>query len=374
MQNITEFVELLVCPETKLKLRLCTSVEAEKQMHGRLSPLRKTFQDMRVSSPPFGVTPYVLLREDLRCAYPVVDSVPILLVPEMLATEDQQRSFDLRDPKYAEAYEEMAHYNEVATKEAQGILDSESFRVVEPVLEASRNEIASFPSPKRVWLDATYDCAAQWDTYQHIGPLPGKRVIQLGGKGAHAVKFLLGGADEAWTITPMLGEARSAFALAQAVGVADRLRCVVAVAEELPLVSSSFDALYSGGCIHHMAMALAIPEAARVLKPGGRFAAADPWKTPLHTIGTKILGKREASVYCRPLTEERVEPIRRAFGTSAVIQHGTLMRYPLLALNKFGISSKLSTAWHLNRIDDALCSLIPGCRRMGGSVALLGTK
>ena len=52
-----------------------------------------------------------------------------------------------------------------------------------------------------------------------------------------------------------------------------------------------------------MTTELAMPEIARVLKPGGRFSAMDPWRAPLYAIGTKILGKREVNVYCRPLTQ-----------------------------------------------------------------------
>ena len=33
-----------------------------------------------------------------------------------------------------------------------------------------------------------------------------KRVLQVGGSGSHAVKFLVAGAAEAWLITPMHGE------------------------------------------------------------------------------------------------------------------------------------------------------------------------
>ncbi len=44
-----------------------------------------------------------------------------------------------------------------------------------------------------------------------------------------------------------------------------------------------------------MTTEVAMPEIARVLKPGGKFACNDPWRAPLYGIGTKILGKREKS-------------------------------------------------------------------------------
>jgi hypothetical protein len=314
------------------------------------------------------------MRADGKLAYPIVEDVPILLAPEALGSKQHQRAFNLDDPRYAEAYLEMKFYNEVASDEARNIRAAESFQLVQPVLEASEFERQSFPEPRSIWLDATYDCAAQWDAYRHLAPLPGKRVMQLGGKGIHAVKLLLGGAAEAWVVTPMLGEIRCAIALAEAAGVAKRLRSAVSVGEELPFADNSFDGIYCGGCLHHMQTEIALPEISRVLTPGGAFAAVEPWKAPLYTLGTSILGKRERGAFCRPLTKARVAPLEDAFTDNAIIQHGTLTRYPLLALAKLGLASSMETVWRMNRIDDALCSLLPGFRRMGSSVVCLGRK
>src|SRR5690606_33674889 len=118
----------------------------------------------------------------------------------------------------------------------------------------------------------------------------------------------LGGAAEAWVVTPMLGEIRCAMALAEAAGVSDRLRSAVAVGEELPFAAESFDGIYCGGCLHHMQTEIALPEISRVLAPGGAFAAVEPWRAPLYAIGTRIFGKRERGAFCRPLTRERVAP------------------------------------------------------------------
>ena len=175
-------------------------------------------------------------------------------------------------------------------------------------------------------------------------------------------------------LTPMLGEIYCSIALAKEAGVFDRLRCVVGVAEEIPLADNTFDAIYSGGCVHHMTTELAMPEIARVLKPGGRFSCMDPWRAPLYAIGTKVLGKREVNVFCRPLTQARVAPLFTSFGQAKKEQYGTLTRYPVLALSKFGISVPFRMMWQLYRIDDAVCSCIPGMRGFGSSVALFGTK
>jgi uncharacterized protein YbaR (Trm112 family)/SAM-dependent methyltransferase len=374
LDYLREVSAALVCPETKVALELCRIEEAEERARTPLVARADALNTKGKLRKPVGRTPWVLIREDRASAYPVVDGIPILLVPEALKAADRQRAADLTQARYAEAYEEMDFYNAVADEEARRIAGSESDAVIAPAIGISQAEKDAFPHPRGRWIDAVYDCAAEWDAYQHLSPIRSKRVVQLGGKGGHAAKFLLAGASEGWTVTPMLGEALCARALADRAGIGDRLRCVVAIAEELPFRSETVDAIYSGGCLHHMQTAMALPEAARVLREGGKFAAVDPWRAPLYALGTKVLGKREPGVYCRPLTKARVEPLWGAFGKARVVQHGTLTRYPLLALSKFGVSCSLSVAWYCMQADDAVCSLLPGLRRMGSSVAVLGSK
>jgi uncharacterized protein YbaR (Trm112 family) len=289
----------LVCPKTKMRLALSTREAVEAKMGHRLAPLR--------GSSSFEAYAEVLLREDCQAAYPLSAGTPVLLVPEMLGKEGTSPDCDLGDPRYAEAYEEMDHYNTVATREAEHIRDSNTYASVERVHRTRDGQPPYFPNPIKAWLDATYDCAAQWDAYRHIAPLKGKRILQLGGKGIHAVKFLIGGAAEAWLATPMIGELRCATALAREFGVADRLGCVVAIGEELPFASNLFDGVYCGGCLHHRVVDLTSKEVERVLCEGGRFAAVEPWRAPLYAVGTRVFGKREKAVHCRPLTRERVK-------------------------------------------------------------------
>lgn len=368
--NLTEF---LVCPETKQRINLCTLAEAEIKTKKKLAAVRKYPHNNDPT--PIGPTSFVLIREDGLYGYPIINNIPIMLFPEILGCKDYQQKFDLSNPIYAEAYEEMAHYNKVAIQESENIENSESYKIIQPIFAASQENRNSFPKPKDLWLDAVYDCVGQWDAYNHMAPITGKRVLQIGGKGIHAVKFLLAGAEEAWVLSPMLGEMYCAIALSKIVGVSNRLHCVVAVAERLPFQDNYFDAVYSGGCVHHMVTAFALPEIARVLCRGGKFSAVDPWNTPLHAFGTRLLGKREKNVHCRPLDEVRIEPFLNAFTESRVAHHGALFRYPLLALEKFGLSVSLKKSLFFANIDDSLSSICPTMRdRFGGSVALLGVK
>ena len=240
-------------------------------------------------------------------------------------------------------------------------------------LAATDAERESFPDPWERWVDTVHDSAAEWEAYKHLGDLKGRRVLQLGGSGTHAIKFAMAGAAESWLITPMHGEAAIARGLAESAGVGEQFRCVVAIAEELPIKPDTFDGVFAGGCLHHMQTELAFPEAARVLKRGGRFSAVEPWRAPLYAVGTKVLGKRE-DAYCTPLTQKRIEPMNKAFSGSTLVQHGTITRYFFLGLGKFGINVSKTIPWYVGKVDDAVCSILPGMRSMGSSIAVLGEK
>jgi uncharacterized protein YbaR (Trm112 family)/SAM-dependent methyltransferase len=368
--------DVLVCPLTKRSLHEFGLEEAERSISGGTKFVTRAEQ--RVA--PIGRTPRVLVRDDGGCAYPIVDGVPVLLAPEMLMQPDRIQSFDLSSPQYAEAYEEMNYYSSVGGAAVkvieEGLETADERRTTFPelarALGARESARASFPHPREIWIDDRFEGAAQWEGYVHLSPVAGKRVLQLGGDGRHAVKFLAAGAKEAIVVSPMLGELSFARALARHARVADRLRTVAGVAEEIPLRSETVDVIWAGGCVHHMVTELALPEIARILRPGGKFASIEPWRAPFYGIGTKILGKREP-VYCRPMTAARVEPLFAAFDEARVLHHGTLTRYALIALARLGYSVKISTAWKINAIDDFVCSFVPPLRRMGSSVALLGS-
>jgi len=136
VEKVWESTDLLVCPKTKQKLHLCTLAEAETKIGGRLSPGRRSSGPESAAPKPVGATSRVLLREDCRCSYPVVDEIPVLMMPEILLAEGERREIDLRDPRYAETYTDMEHYNDVAAQEVQNITSSETYAVFAPVLKS----------------------------------------------------------------------------------------------------------------------------------------------------------------------------------------------------------------------------------------------
>ena len=197
------------CPQTKLPLRAMSLDDAKAAMaSAELVP--RTNREPE----PFGVTATLMVRSDNACAYPVVDGIPILLAPEQITPASRPLAWDLKDVKYAEAYEEMTFYNQVAKDEAANIRAAEAYRMIEPVLRLPSEERGTFPEPKEVWIDCVPDCKAQYEASKYLGDIKGKRILQLGGKGIHATKFLLAGAAEAWVMTPMLGEVYCSTALA----------------------------------------------------------------------------------------------------------------------------------------------------------------
>jgi len=305
------------------------------------------------------------LRDDQNVAYPIFQGIPVLMTPEGL--ELHSPSHDMNDPRWEEAYEERDHYNATALSAADSAIGLNLIRTLTTLSMLAKEGSLN----RETWVDAPYDAIAQLEAFQHLGPIEGKRIAQLGGSGQQALKFLLAGASEAWLITPMIGEALFASRLATTLGIESRLRCVVAVAEQLPITDGYLDAIYSGGCLHHMVTGVASVQINRVLSAGGRFAAVEPWETPLHKIGTRLIGKREKNVHCRPLTSERVRPIAEIFDSFEVTHHGPLLRYGALGYRKIsGRDMSETRGLQLTRLDDRL----PIASRFGGSVAVLASK
>ncbi len=314
----------------------------------------------------------VAASSDLTEIYPMVDDIPILLLPERLSTRGcTDREDLLESPAFAEAYSEMEYYNSTANKATASVRDTWEFELLNSLL-VHRDSVEPFPGPS--WLNAKYDLVSQHDAYRALGVVEGLTVMQCGGKGLHALKLLIAGARQALLLTPMLGEAQFARSLAGELGMADRLTAAVGVAEYLPVATGSLDRIFAGSSAHHFYFPKAAPELHRCLGVGGRFAANDPYRAPLHTAGTKILGKREPGVACKPIDKARLESFCEFFeGDSYSRLSGVFFRYPLLALQKAGIEFSQQRMQRLSDIDDRVASLTR-TRRFGSSVAITGTK
>jgi SAM-dependent methyltransferase/uncharacterized protein YbaR (Trm112 family) len=315
---------------------------------------------------------------DGETAYPIVEGFPTLLWPD--AFTQAPATIDIRDPRYCEAYAEMAHYNPIARAMAQNVRASDAYMTLARIQQKCAPE--SFPEPPQLWMDkGSFEMASRTNGYRYIAPLEGKIALNIGGIGRDAIRFILAGAAQAILVTPMIGEALFAWALAAELGVQERLSCVLGVGEELPLLDHSVDVISSHGCMHHMQLDIALAEYERVLQPGGKFIATDPWRAPLYGLGTTVLGKREQqllkrnqSVFCRPITAERLASLPLHFPEHVVENHGPLLRYPLIALSKFGVRFSQSSLWELAALDDRLGSAMGLKPHWGSSLLFGGTK
>ena len=366
---LSDFLDLLVCPHTGGELEI---VPGDIQY--------KTIERSGKDVLPIGCTENILKVIGADCAYPIIEDMPVLLAPELLAKKSSTTKFekvDLNDLRYAEAYEEMSVYNKICDSLVEkAVATGDDRELCEPMgaiaTELNFDEY-TFPYPEDVWVDAKHDGLSQLEAYAYLAPLTGKVFVQLGGSGSHAIKALLAGAKKAFLLTPMIGEARVARYLAKKYGVEDKFGCVIGIGEEIPFTSESVDVVYSGGCFHHMRTDYTAKELHRILKSGGKFSGVDPWKTPLHTIGTKLIGKREKSVFCKPINPERLQPMKDTFVDLKVINHGPILRYLFLALDKFGVRFSVGTMLKICSIDEKIAR-ISKTTKFGGSLLLAGTK
>jgi ubiquinone/menaquinone biosynthesis C-methylase UbiE len=103
-----------------------------------------------------------------------------------------------------------------------------------------------------------------------------KRVLEYGcGTGSAAFDIgRLGGRAVGIDISPVA--ISLATKQAQEQGIADNVEFVVMNAEKLQFPDASFDRVCGSGIIHHLDIGRALPEIARVLRPGGRAVFTEP--------------------------------------------------------------------------------------------------
>jgi hypothetical protein len=108
-----------------------------------------------------------------------------------------------------------------------------------------------------------------------------------------------------------------------------------------------------------MASEAALPELRRILASSGGFCGHEPWRSRLYSFGTRIFGKREhglfersKSIFCQPFTSERLRPLAENFPSHLIQNHGPLLRYPMIVLQKFDLWLSLTAMNKIAQIDD----------------------
>jgi hypothetical protein len=138
----------------------------------------------------------VLVCDETKKAYPIVDEVPILIEPEALSCDRSVQNIDITNEKYAESYQESEHYNTVAKKSIGNVESSSAYTDLRSALAATKQDCKSFPYPIDVWIGqkAVASSLARVDAYSHLKPLDGACILEIGGSGVQAIKMLLAGA------------------------------------------------------------------------------------------------------------------------------------------------------------------------------------
>lgn len=264
--------------------------------------------------------------------------------------------------------DEIAHYDK--TTQTPESVSALSAKVADARASCSGEQL-----PLQAWLETRFDSVAQEQSVRHILPLvPDGRVVQVGGTGLTALKALIGGASQAVLVTPSQGELDLTRQVAAEFGLEERLVTIAAYGERMPIEDGSVDVVVSDASMHHTNVVEAMAEVHRVLRVGGRFGCFEPWRAPLYGVGTRVLGKRDPGVQCRPLDAARVKGLDEAFPGAEIAWHGAFTRYLMIGLSKLGLGVPRSVAHRVTVVDDAIARWVPSTRRLASSVSITATK
>lgn len=207
--------------------------------------------------------------------------------------------------------------------------------------------------------------------FGRLGPLEGRRVMEVGcGSGALSTYFALRGARAVGVDVSggMLAVARRR---AEVNGVSDRVQLIESPVEDLDEPDGSFDAVVANQVLHHLDLARAMPNIARLLAPTGRALFAEPvlflpdWVSRVRysSAVTRVFPSRRDTPDERSIDMVDLDLIRSAFARSEVT--------PFQLTTRVQNFVHLSDRWfaRLHRVDTSLLRL-PGARRLCRYVVL----
>ena len=194
---------------------------------------------------------------------------------------------------------------------------------------------------------------------------PGVRALELGcGTGIFLEKVAAGGAS----ITGIDLSADLLARCAARMAGSPRVALVRGNAEQLPFPDGAFDAVYGSSILHHLNVEAALLEVARVLRPGGRMAFAEPnILNPQVVVMFKLgLTKKYFGVSPDEMAFSRFRGARmaRAAGLESVSVRPFDFLHPATPAPMIGIMERLSRA----------VERIPLAREISGSMVITGTK
>jgi 2-polyprenyl-3-methyl-5-hydroxy-6-metoxy-1,4-benzoquinol methylase len=142
---------------------------------------------------------------------------------------------------------------------------------------------------------------------------------------------------------------------------ANGVRCglVQANAEQLPFADRSFERVWGHAVLHHLDVAIAARECARVLTPDGRIVFCEPWgENPLVRWARKARGhsQRHQTRDETPLVQEHIDILKEHFPTVEV------RGFQLLSMTRRWLPSEFLKRSSV-RMDDTLLSFLPALER-----------
>src|SRR5450759_4467695 len=162
-----------------------------------------------------------------------VDQRPARQVLDVDRAQSEPADEELRPMPPLIPSDEMAFYDAAAQRQGVDLEASDAARQLRALMAVGGEVGATFPEPRKLWIDSPYEPRAQLAAYRRLAPIAGRVALQLGGRGLHAVKFLLAGASEAWLCSPVDGELRFGEALAELAGVSSRFRTISGYGEAI---------------------------------------------------------------------------------------------------------------------------------------------
>lgn len=261
----------------------------------------------------------------------------------------------------------------------------------EGLAERQRRESAHFdrkPALQQIKLDqfsrAEY---GPWNIYWYIYDLirrsyrdPGQRLLSFGcGRGANALRYAQIGFDVyGFDISPK--SIATARALATQYQLQSRTHFSVQGAEHLAFPDNVFDIVAGENILHHVDIAAAIREAARVAKPGGLVIFKEPLSTAARDrirqtalirwlVPTGVKNIHRGLRYNHPpdtvkLTSAHLDVFRAEFADAEIIPFRVLA-----VLNVFARSRTF-----LEKCDHWLFKLVPPMRQFGDMAVMVGRK
>lgn len=158
---------------------------------------------------------------------------------------------------------------------------------------------------------------------EHLGPVRGRRVLDLGCGTGFLSALLAANGAEVDAVDVSAASLAVARRRAEASGVADRVRFHRAPAESLGFEDARFDAACGVFVLHHLDLPLAAAELRRVLRPGASaaFVETHAGSAALMAARRWLAGRfgieKASSDDEAPLGAEAIATLRAAFGDSA---------------------------------------------------------